>query len=83
MKRVRFVISPTMVRLAGPAILAWICRMLRLVDVASSTIALTNIELRLGERAPPRHGGLSQLRYWSAQHYWTSLGAMSVKAGYA
>jgi len=40
-KRVRFAISPTMLRLARPAILAWICRMLRSVDVASATISLT------------------------------------------
>ena len=34
-------ISPTMLRLARPAILAWICRMLRSVKVASATISLT------------------------------------------
>ena len=34
-------ISPTILRLTRPAILAWICRMLRLVDVASATISVT------------------------------------------
>ena len=34
-------ISPTILRLARPAILAWICRMLRSVEVASATISLT------------------------------------------
>jgi hypothetical protein len=32
MTRARLVISPTMLRLARPAIVAWICRMLRSVD---------------------------------------------------
>jgi len=39
--RARLVISPTMLRLARPAILVWICRMLRSVEVASATISLT------------------------------------------
>jgi hypothetical protein len=41
MARARFVISPTIPRLARPPIFAWTCRMLRSVDVASASISLT------------------------------------------
>ncbi len=41
MARARFVISPAIPRLARPPIFAWICRMLRSVDVASASISLT------------------------------------------
>ena len=39
--RARFVISPTIPRLARAAIFLWICRMLRPVDAASASISLT------------------------------------------
>jgi len=49
--RARLVISPTIPRLAWPAILARICRMLRLVDSASASISLT---IRFGTAGRPR-----------------------------
>ena len=57
--RARLVISPTMPRLARPAIFFWIARMLRSVDVASASISLTT---RYGVLGRPR----CRPRAWAA-----------------
>ena len=51
MERARLVISPTIPRLTWPAILAWIWRMLRSVELASVSISVT---IQLGIVGRPR-----------------------------